>query len=146
MNEKREAGAGKPVLYSLVLAAVIVVGAVLLAVARKQGWVEGDLVTRGFNVIMGLALAVYGNTIPKMIDGAPLRSINDAKMRQSVGRVTAWAMTLGFLTWTGLWAFAPKAIAQVGSMIAVGTTVVVTLAYTLWKYVTLQPDDHKKHS
>lgn len=146
MTENHEAHSGKPVLYSLILAAVIVVGAVLLAVARKQGWVEGDLVTRAFNVIMGLALAVYGNTIPKMMKGAPLHSINDARMRQSVGRVTAWAMTLGFLTWSGLWAFAPKEVAQVGSMIAVGTTIVVTLGYTLWKYITLQPDDHKKHT
>ena len=112
----------------------------------SAGWVEGDLVARAFNVIMGLALAVYGNAIPKMMDGAPLRSINDAKMRQAVGRVTGWAMTLGFLTWSGLWAFAPKEIAQVGSMVAVGTTVVVTLGYTLWKYITLQPDDHKGHT
>ena len=146
MNENRETGVGKHVLYSLTLAAVIVGGALLLAVARKQGWVEGDLVARAFNVIMGLALAVYGNAIPKMMNGAPTRSINDAKMRQAVGRVTAWAMTLGFLTWAGLWAFAPKEIAQVGSMVAVGTTVVVTLGYTLWKHIAMQPDDHKGHT
>jgi hypothetical protein len=41
---------------------------------------------------------------------------------------------LGGLIWVGLWAFAPRDLAQVGSIAAVGTAVVVMVGYSIWRY------------
>lgn len=135
MNENASSNARRHILFSLKIAAVMVGGALLLTLARNQGWIDGELVVRGYNVIMGLALATYGNFMPKMMDGPPPRSIHDATLKQAVGRVSSWAMTLSFLTWAALWAFAPQDLALIGSLAAVGACAAVIAVYTLWKYV-----------
>ena len=90
---------------------------------------------RANNVIMGLALAAYFNAMPKMLHGPPPRSIQDATMAQTLGRVNGWAMTLALLAWAALWAFAPQELAQIGSMAAVGAGLAVTVGYMVWKLV-----------
>lgn len=126
----------KQILFSLKLAAVMVGGALLLSLARQQGWIDAALVVRGYNVIMGLALAAYGNAMPKLMDGTPPSSLREATLRQAVGRVGGWAMTLAFLTWAALWAFAPQQFAMVGSLVAVGSCAALMSAYALWKYAS----------
>lgn len=122
----------KHLLFALKLAAVMVGGGLLLTLARKQGLVDGELVLRANNVIIGLALAAYFNVMPKMLGPQPL-SIRDATVRQAVGRVSSWTMTLALLAWAALWAFAPQGIAKIGSVAAVGASAAVTLGYTVWK-------------
>lgn len=126
--------ARKEILFGLKLAAAMIAGALLLAVAHKQGWVGAELVTRGNNIIIGLALAVFCNAMPKRMQGSP-RSVQQATLAQAIGRVGGWAMTLAFLVWTALWAFAPQELARTGSMVAVGAGVAVMLGYAAWKCV-----------
>ena len=124
--------ARKQILFALKLAAAMIGGTLLLALARKQGLISGEQVVRGYNVILGLALAAFCNTMPKMLNG-PLRSVRHATFAQAVARVSGWAMTLAFLAWAALWAFAPQEFAKIASVAAVGASVAVSLGYTVWK-------------
>ena len=132
MNENPNPRIRQDILFSLKLAAVMVGGALLLTLARKQGWIDQELVTRAYNVILGLALAAYANAIPKMY-GPPPQTLHHATLAQAVRRVASWALTLAFLVWTALWVFAPRDIAQIGSIAAVGAGVVVMFGYLIWK-------------
>ncbi|MET0656455.1 MAG: hypothetical protein ABWY94_12875 [Pseudoxanthomonas sp.] len=133
MSESLNSRSRKHVFFSLKLAAVIVGGSLLLTLARQQGWIGQDEVVRGYNVIMGLALAVYGNFLPKVMHEMPARTLQEATLAQGVGRVTSWSMTLAFLIWAALWAFAPRDFAFVGSIVAVVASVVVMFGYIAWK-------------
>jgi hypothetical protein len=127
--------AKKEILLGLKLAAVIIGGAMLLALARKLGWVDAGQVARGNNVIIGLALAAFCNVMPKRMSGTP-RTVHHATLAQSIGRVGGWAMTLAFLVWSALWAFAPLELARMGAMAAVIAGVAVMIGYAAWKCVT----------
>lgn len=134
MNEHRNPRARKHIIFALKLAAVMIGAALLLTLARSQGWIDQELVVRAYNVVMGLAFAIYGNVLPKMMHEAPPRSMREATLAQAIGRVSGWVMTLAFLTWAALWAFAPQDFAGIGSLAAVGASVLVMLGYTMWKY------------
>ncbi|MHC9084300.1 hypothetical protein ACYX7E_04575 [Luteimonas sp. RIT-PG2_3] len=133
MNEHASPRNRKHILFSIKLAVVMVGSALLLTLARKQGWIDADQVVRGYNIVMGLALAAYGNVMPKMMHPMPPRSIHEATLAQSIARVSSWSMTLAFLAWAALWAFAPMDVARIGALAAVGTSVVVMLGYTAWR-------------
>ena len=135
MSENPTLRARKHITFALKIAAAMIGGALLLTLARKQGLIDGELVMRANNVIMGLALAAYFNAMPKMLHRPLPASIQDATMAQTLGRVNGWAMTLAFLTWAALWAFAPQELAQIGSMAAVGASMAVTVGYLVWKLV-----------
>ena len=132
MNENPNPRIRQDILFGLKLAAVMVGGALLLTLARKQGWIDQEVVTRAYNVILGLALAAYANAIPKMY-GPPPQTLHHATLAQAVRRVASWALTLAFLVWTALWVFAPRDIAQIGSIAAVGASVAVMFGYSIWK-------------
>ena len=120
---------------ALILAGIQVGGALLLTLAHKQfGWIDGETATRGVMVLIGLVLVITGNAMPKKQEGPPSQTVGEIVVRQSVLRVGGWAMLLGGLIWTVLWLFAPRDIAQVGSIAAVATAVVVMVAFTLWRY------------
>lgn len=127
--------AKQEIFFGLKLAAVMIASALLLSIARNQGWVDSGQVLRGQNVIIGLALAAFCNLMPKRMHGSP-RSVYHATLAQSLGRVGGWAMTLAFLVWAALWAFAPLDVARIGGMVAVGAGVAVMIGYTVWKCVT----------
>lgn len=124
--------AKKEILFGLKLAAAMIAGSLLLTFARKQGWVDAEQVMRGHNIIIGLALAAFCNFMPKRMTGSP-RTLQHAGLAQSIGRVGGWAMTLAFVVWSALWAFAPLDVAGIGSMAAVGTGVAMMIGYTVWK-------------
>jgi hypothetical protein len=44
-------------------------------------------------------------------------------------------MTLAFLAWAALWAFAPQDLLVVSSLAVVGASSAIILGYTVWKYV-----------
>lgn len=125
--------ARRHVLFALKLAAVMIGGALLLTFARAQGWVDPELVTRAYNVIMGLALAAYGNALPKFMHDSPPRTLREATLAQAVARATGWSMTLAFLAWAALWAFAPVGVAKVGGIVAVVASVAVMSGVMAWK-------------
>ena len=135
MNQNPVAQAKKQIFFSLKLAAVMIGTGLLLSLARKQGLIGGELVERAMGVAIGLALAAYGNAMPKMLYGPPPRSIQHATLAQASVRVGGWTMTLAFLAWAALWAFAPRDFIVTGSLAVVGASATIILGYTVWKYV-----------
>jgi len=135
MSDDATLHAKKSIRRSLALAGFVVAGSLLLTVAHKIfGWIDSETTTRGVMVLIGLMLAAVGNSMPKQQEGPPPQSVGEISARQSITRVGGWAMLLGGLIWAGLWAFAPRGLAQVGSIAAVATAVVVMLAYTIWRF------------
>ena len=133
MNENSRPRANN-IWFSLKLAGSILGASLLLTLARQQGWLDAEQVMRAFNIVLGVTLAIYGNALPKMMDGNPPRTLHEATVAQAIGRVSGWAMTLAFLVWAALWAFAPLQIARIGSIGAVVASVVVMLGYAMCKY------------
>lgn len=122
--------ARKRILSALVIAGVQVGGALLLSYARRQGMIDGETVTRGVMVLIGLGLAAFGNTMPKMLDGPP-RTVREATAAQSVLRVGGWAMTLSGLAFAALWAFAPRGGAEIASVAVVASGMAFMLGYAV---------------
>lgn len=132
MSEKLHPRIRQDILLGFKFGVVMIGAALLLTLARRQGWIDAELVVRGYNVILGLALAAYCSVIPKMYGPAP-RSLHHATLAQASRRVSSWAMTLAFLVWTALWAFAPSEFARIASVATVGASIAVSLGYTVWK-------------
>lgn len=122
------------IVLGLKMAAAMIAGALLLSFARRQGWVNAEQVMRGNNVIIGLALAVFCNAMPKRMNRSP-RTVAQATLAQSIARVGGWAMTLAFVAWAALWAFSPQPFASIGGMVAVGAGVVLMMGYAAWKCI-----------
>ncbi len=121
------------IIRSLIIAAAQVGGTLLLTLAHRHGMIEKDTLTRGVSVLIGLGVAAYGNTMPKALGGPPPSSLRLAELRQAIARTGGWAMTLAGLTYAGLWAFAPRQVAFVGGLVAVGAGAAVMLGYTAWR-------------
>lgn len=120
---------------ALVIAGGMLVGTALLIIAHKVfGWIDSETTTRGVMVLIGLMLVATANSMPKKQEGPPSQTVGEVVVRQSVLRVGGWSMLLGGLIWTVLWLFAPRDIAQVGSIGAVAIAVIVMFAYTVWRY------------
>ena len=133
MTDDATIRAKKSIRSALILAGSVLVSTLLLTLANKLGWIDSNITTRGVMVVIGLMLVAIGNSMPKKQEGPPPQSVGDIALRQSITRVGGWAMMLGGLIWTGLWAFAPRDIAQVGSVAAVGTATVVMIIYSVWR-------------
>lgn len=134
MSDDATIRAGKSIRSALLLAGGILVGTALLPIANKAGWIDRDTTVRGVMVLIGLMLVIVGNAMPKKHEGPPPQSVGEIAVRQSITRVGGWALLLGGLAWTILWAFAPRDLAQVGSIVAVGTASVVMVAYAAWRF------------
>ena len=124
--------AGKNIRSALILAGVQLGGALALSFAHSQGLIDDDTKTRGVMVLIGLCLAAIGNRMPKTQDGPPPKSVSLAAMRQAVLRLGGWALMLGGLAFAGLWAFAPRDVAPVSSIAAVGVALAVTIGGCAW--------------
>lgn len=132
MSEHSHRRIRQDILLGLKLGAVMIAVASLLALARRQGWLDQAQIVRCFNIVLGLAMAVYSNLLPKMY-GPPPRSLRQATLAQAVRRVSSWSMTLAFLIWTALWAFAPANLAGTASMAVVMCAMAISLGYLVWK-------------
>ena len=99
---------------------VVTLGALL---ARKQGYIDRDMVQRVVFIPIGLWMAWNGNRIPKNV-------VPHARAGQAQ-RVAAWSLVLSGLVYAGLFAFAPMPVAMWGGSGAVLTGVVVTFGYCL---------------
>lgn len=135
MSDDATLRAKKSIRSALILAGSMLVGTALLTVAHKVfGLIDSETTTRGVMVLIGLMLVVTGNSMPKKQEGPPAQTVGEITTRQSILRVGGWAMMIGGLIWIGLWAFAPRDIAQVGSIAAVGTATLVMVVYSVWRY------------
>jgi hypothetical protein len=135
MSDDATIRAKKSIRSALILTGGMLAGTLLLTIAHKQfGLIDSETTTRGVMVLIGLMLVVVGNGMPKQQEGPPPQSVGEITTRQAITRVGGWAMTLGGLIWAGLWAFAPRDIAQWGSIAAVGTAVVIMIVYSIWRF------------
>src|SRR5690242_4946966 len=135
MTENPNPRIRRDILFGLRLGAMTIGAALLLALGRRRGWIDAEGLVRASNIVIALALAAFSSAIPKMY-GPPPRSVSQATLKQELARFSSWAMTLGALAWAALWSFAPQELAGIGSVVAVGASVAVTLGYTVWKCVT----------
>lgn len=134
MSDDGTLRAKKTIRSALILAGLMLVGTVMLTVAHKVfGWIDSETTTRGVMVLIGLMLVVTGNRMPKQQEGPPAQTVGDIRTRQSILRVGGWAMMIGGLIWTVLWAFAPRDIAQVGSIAAVAVSTLTMVVYGIWR-------------
>ncbi|MBI1407227.1 MAG: ammonium transporter [Caulobacter sp.] len=118
----------KRLLPALALAAAFLAGAAALRFGESQGLWSGELARRVLQVMIGLGLAAYANLMPKQLS-TPRRSPAAEARVQKALRIGGWSLTLAGLAHAALWAFAPLAIANLGSMIAVATGMAVTAGY-----------------
>ena len=108
---------------ALAWAGGIIAFALAATYARRLGYVDHDTVTRVVIGLNGIWIAWYGNRIPKTF--APSACARRAK------RVSGWSMVLSGLVYTGLFAFAPLAVAFVAGSGAIIAGIAVTVGYCL---------------
>lgn len=108
---------------SLIWAGGLIAVAVGASLAREQGYVDGDTVTRIVLGLTGLMIAWYGNRMPKTF-------VPDVQVRKAQ-RVGGWAMALSGLVYAGLWIFAPMPVALIGGCGAIIAGMAVTFGYCL---------------
>jgi len=97
-----------------------------------KGLISTETTLRGGMVLCGLGFAAVANRIPKTPDGLPPPTLRLSALRQSVLRTAGRTMMVGGLGFAGLWAFAPLAMAGVGSIIVLGVSMAVGLAFVVW--------------
>ena len=71
----------KSIRTALILAGVQIVGALLLTLANKLGWISSEITTRGVMVLIGLMLVVIGNSMPKKQEGPPSQTVDEVAVR-----------------------------------------------------------------
>jgi hypothetical protein len=113
----------KQVITDLAWGIGIVVVALVASFARKQGYIDGDTVTRVVIGMTGLMIASFGNRIPKTF-------VPNSFARQA-RRVAAWSLVLSGLVYAGLWALAPIPVAVAGGSGAVLLGMAVTFGYCI---------------
>lgn len=116
---------------ALTVAALIVAVAAGLRTATAAGWLDHDGARRIMQILIGLGLAAYANLMPKQIGSLRRSPAIQARTRAAL-RVGGWALTLAGLAQAGLWAFAPIAVADTGSLLAVGGATQLTLGFAVW--------------
>lgn len=91
----------------------IVAVALAMTLARKLGYVDGDVVTRVVICLNGFMVAWYGNRMPKRFF--------PSELARKVSRLGGWCITVSGLVYAALWMFAPLTVA-----VALGTAVILT--------------------
>lgn len=120
----------RPVLSSLVIAGVMLAAVLALALAKANGLIDKETVTRVVQALIGFVVAHSGNAIPKHVSH---RSTACAGARaQTFLRLNGWAMVLAGLAYSGVWVFAPIDIANVVSISAVLAALAVMLVSLAW--------------
>ena len=89
-------------------------------------------------IAVGLALAVWANYMPKDLMRPGVSACASSVGRSAV-RIGGWAMTLAGLTYAGVWAVAPLAVARPVAMAVVALALVVTVTIGLWTLLRCRP-------
>ena len=125
----------KRLAFSLALAIGLIATAALLRYGQGAGWVTEDTAERAIQVLVGLMLAAYANLMPKDL-GRSLGSIRAAAAAQRAVRIGGWSLTLAGLASALLWAFAPREVADVGSIVVIASALLLTLGFAGWTFST----------
>jgi hypothetical protein len=113
----------KSILNGLTWAGALVVAAAILKLAEGQHAIGRDAAERGFQIALGLTLAVYANYMTKRPTdhGAD----EDGARKQAALRAGAWLFCVSGLIYAAATAFAPHPLDEYLSLGAVG---IATLA------------------
>ncbi len=103
----------------------MIAAAVAIKYGQGRGLLSPSDAQRFMQVIIGLALAVYANFIPKNVEAS--RSTLRSHRYLSTLRFGGWAFTIAGLGYAGLWGIAPERVASAASMALVGGAVVCVL-------------------
>ena len=116
----------KSILNGLAWAGVLIVSAAILKFAEGRHTIGQDAAERGFQVVIGLTLAVYANFMTKR----PTTHPADARggRMQAALRLGAWLFCIAGFVYAAASAFAPHPLDEYLSMGAVGTALVVSAA------------------
>lgn len=135
MSDAATLRAKQSIRRALIQTGALLVGTLALTVSHKLlGLIDQETTTRGIMAIFGLFLAAMGNAMPKQQDGPQPDTPQLVAVRQSILRVGGWAMVIGGLVWAVLWAFAPRDVAQIGGIAALGSAVAVMLVHAVLRY------------
>jgi len=124
----------KPLIASLAVAALMLAVAAGLKYAESASMIGREMSARTIQVVIGLMLAGYANFMPKSL-GSPRSSAEAARWAQSALRVGGWSFAIAGLGYALMWALAPLEIADVMSILIVGSAMVATLGYAARAYV-----------
>jgi hypothetical protein len=112
------------------LSVVVLIITVTLRFAERNYLIDGSTGTRAFMVFLGLAVAAFGNSVPKQLKR--LRASAEAEQRtQTALRTVGWTVTTAGLLLCGIWVAAPDAIARIVSLFALGIAFLVTVVASL---------------
>lgn len=106
---------------SLGLAALQIGAALAATGAARLEWISQEQATRVAMAVIGLALAVMANAIPKAMGG-------NANSR-AIKRVTGWSLALAGLAHAAIWLLAPISVANLASVTAVIAALAWIAAY-----------------
>jgi hypothetical protein len=101
----------------------IVILALAASFARREGYIDSDMVNRIVLGATGLMIAWQGNRLPKAF-------LPSAGARQA-RRVAGWSLAVSGLIYAALWAFAPFQVALIGGCGAIIVGIAVTIGYGL---------------
>ncbi|GAB4557801.1 MAG: hypothetical protein Tsb0020_02270 [Haliangiales bacterium] len=140
-NCEREAGDRASIHRALILAGVLMAGALALALIDKLallGDSSGLIAERASGALMGVILVVYANDIPKLL--TPLtRSRCSPANEQALRRFAGWTLVLGGLASIIAWLALPLAIAPTASIVAIALALAGLAVRVLWATSAAKP-------
>jgi hypothetical protein len=115
---------------ALIAAGGYLAGAFALKLAERAGYLPPEMAGRALQVFNGLALAVYGNFLPKTVGN--VRNPAHALCMQAVLRVSGWAFMLGGLGFA-LTSLLPLPVEV--PLAVLGSATAYVLGYSVWAFM-----------
>lgn len=125
--------------FALAVAAGILATSALSRYLQATDVISAEAGRRLIQVVVGLALGVWGNYMPKSLITPVSTAVCATGRARSAIRVGGWSMTLAGLSYAGLWAFAPLPLAKVGSTAALIVAMVIMFTYGAWTLLYCRP-------
>ena len=119
----------KPILYGLITGAIMLAAGWALKWAEAYGLIDGNQKAVWAQVIVGVALAVLANTMPKTLSGGDL-SPEAARIQQRSLRVNGWVFMIAGLGYAAL-AFAPREISFPAGIALIAGAMVVAVGHMI---------------
>jgi hypothetical protein len=114
----------------LIVAGLLLGSAISLRLLSPD-YLSRDLAHRVMGVMMGVAIVVYANAVPKAL--SPLARMRcDPRAEQALRRFTGWTLTLGGSAYLAAWLIAPLDRAALVAVSLLGASVLVVIVRLTW--------------
>jgi len=113
----------KPIQAGLLWAGALIGSAIILKAAQTNHLIGADAVTRGYQAVLGLTIAVYANFMTKQ--PAKIPPTERGGRMQQARRVSAWAMVVAGLIYATVSLLVPHPYDTYLAVAAVGMAAVV---------------------